>query len=105
MCETCDFIVASLTKRRVSDRRGSECRSIPTIRALVCPNGEIVGTDPALTAIDAAETRVRATSLPNVTFRYGDPAEMSFDKPFDAVVGRYILQFMQEPSFANWDGA
>jgi SAM-dependent methyltransferase len=28
-----------------------------------------------------------------VSFREGDPAEMDFDGPFDAVVGRYILQY------------
>ena len=67
---------------------------------LVGPSGEIVGTDPARTAIDAAEKRVRASTLPNVTFRHGDPATMIFDKPFDAVVGRYVLQFIPDPSVA-----
>ena len=70
------------------------------LTSLVGPNGEIVGTDPALTAIDAAEKRVSASSLMNVTFRHGDPATMVFDKPFDAVVGRYVLQFISDPSAA-----
>jgi 2-polyprenyl-3-methyl-5-hydroxy-6-metoxy-1,4-benzoquinol methylase len=67
---------------------------------LVGQSGGVVGTDPALTAIDAAERRVRASSLANVSFRRGDPATMIFDKPFDAVVGRYVLQFMPDPSAA-----
>ena len=29
----------------------------------------------------------------NVSFREGDPAAMTFDRPFDAVVGRYVLLF------------
>ena len=89
------------------------------LAGLVGPSGEVVGTDPALIAIDAAEERVRSSSLANVTFRHGDPAAMTFDKPFDAVVGRYVLQFIPEPSAAialhpggviffhelDWDGA
>ena len=70
------------------------------LAGLVGPKGEIVGTDPASTAIDAAEKRVSTSSLANVTFRHGDPAAMTFDKPFDAVVGRYVLQFIPDPSAA-----
>jgi len=70
------------------------------LAGLVGPTGEIVGTDSALTAIDAAEMRIKTSSLANVTFRHGDPAGMTFDKPFDAVVGRYVLQFIPNPSAA-----
>jgi len=70
------------------------------LAGLVGPKGEIVGTDPARTAIGAAEKRARASSLGNITFRHGDPAAMTFDKPFDAVVGRYVLQFISDPSAA-----
>ena len=38
--------------------------------------------------------------MANVTFMHGDPAAMVFDKPFDAVVGRYVLQFIPDPSAA-----
>jgi SAM-dependent methyltransferase len=31
-------------------------------------------------------------------FREGDPAEMPFERPFDAVLGRYVLQFQREPA-------
>ena len=70
------------------------------LASLVGPSGEVVGTDPALMAIDAAEKRVSSSSLANVTFKHGDPTAMTFDKPFDAVVGRYVLQFIPEPSAA-----
>jgi SAM-dependent methyltransferase len=62
------------------------------LAGLVGPSGEVLETDPALIAIDAAEERVRSSSLANVTFRHGDPAAMNFDKPFDAVVGRRPLR-------------
>ena len=69
------------------------------LAGLVGQSGEVVGADIAQTAIDAAERRVRASSL-EVTFRRGDPAAMAFDAPFDAVVGRYVLQFIPDPSAA-----
>jgi SAM-dependent methyltransferase len=33
-----------------------------------------------------------------VSFRDGDPAEMTFEEPFDAVVGRYVLMFQPDPA-------
>jgi ubiquinone/menaquinone biosynthesis C-methylase UbiE len=70
------------------------------LAGLVGQSGEVVGADLARPAIDAAERRVRALSLANVTFRHGDPATMIFDEPFDAIVGRYVLQFVPDPSAA-----
>ena len=70
------------------------------LAGLVGQSGEESVLDLARSAIDAAERRVRASSLANVTFRHGDPATMIFDKPFDAVVGRYVLQFIPDPSAA-----
>jgi SAM-dependent methyltransferase len=32
-----------------------------------------------------------------VSFRVGDPTEMAFEQPFDAVVGRYVLQHQRDP--------
>jgi hypothetical protein len=33
-----------------------------------------------------------------VFFREGDPAEMAFERPFDAVIGRYVLMFQRDPT-------
>ena len=33
-----------------------------------------------------------------MTFREGGPAEMKFDEPFDAVVGRFVLIFQNDPA-------
>lgn len=70
------------------------------IAAIVGPEGEVVGTDTSATAVRTAEDRVQAGGIANITFRHGDPADMIFDKPFDAVAGRYVLQFMGDPSNA-----
>jgi SAM-dependent methyltransferase len=64
---------------------------------LVGPAGRVVGVDRSPTAVEAARAGARTRSLGNVEFRAGDPAEIEFEQPFDAVVGRYVLQFQQDP--------
>jgi len=39
-----------------------------------------------------------ALRLAQVSFREGSTAEMSFEQPFDAIVGRYVLLFQADPS-------
>jgi SAM-dependent methyltransferase len=65
---------------------------------LVGAGGEVVGTDRSPAALVTARRRADARSLRNVVFRDGDPAEMTFDRPFDAVIGRYVLMFQREPA-------
>lgn len=65
---------------------------------LVGPAGEVVGTDLALAAVERAERRVKNASSCRISFRQGDPADLNFDDPFDAIVGRYVLQFMPDPA-------
>jgi ubiquinone/menaquinone biosynthesis C-methylase UbiE len=67
---------------------------------LIGASGEVVGVDLAPAAIDVARLRAAAQSLANVTFLQGNPAAMSFDRPFDAVIGRYVLQFQKDPAAA-----
>ena len=63
---------------------------------LVGETGEVIGVDRSAAALAIA--RERASSFHNVSFREGDPANMSFEKPFDAVVGRYVLMFQRDPA-------
>ena len=63
---------------------------------LVGAGGAVVGVDRAPAAIATARRRAEARSLRNVSFREGDPAELSFDEPFDAIVGRYVLLFQAD---------
>lgn len=65
---------------------------------LVGTGGEVVGTDRSPAALAMARQRADARCLRNVVFREGDPAEMRFDQPFDAVIGRYVLMFQRDPA-------
>jgi 2-polyprenyl-3-methyl-5-hydroxy-6-metoxy-1,4-benzoquinol methylase len=65
---------------------------------LVGDTGEVVGVDRASAALAAARKRSQARSLRNVSFHCSDPAERAFKRPFDAVVGRYVLLFQHDPS-------
>ena len=63
---------------------------------LVGETGEVIGTDKATAALATAKQRAAAKGLRNVSFRAGDPTEIAFDRPFDAVVGRYVLLFQAD---------
>ncbi|HEY7112779.1 MAG TPA: methyltransferase domain-containing protein [Thermoanaerobaculia bacterium] len=65
---------------------------------LVGERGEVVGADRSADAVAKARARAAARSLRHVSFREGDPAAMEFDRPFDAVVGRYVLLYQPDPA-------
>jgi 2-polyprenyl-3-methyl-5-hydroxy-6-metoxy-1,4-benzoquinol methylase len=65
------------------------------VAEMVGDRGEVVGVDRASAAIAAAEAKGKGRR--NLRFLEGDPADMSFDQPFDAVVGRYVLMFQKHP--------
>lgn len=64
---------------------------------LVGPTGEVVGADRAPAAVQRAMARAEARGLRHVKFLEGDPAEMHFGRPFDAVVGRLVLMYYSDP--------
>jgi len=64
---------------------------------LVGPGGEVIGTDRVASAVQWAISRAQFRSMSNIRFLEGDPTEMSFDEPFDAVVGRLILMYYPDP--------
>ncbi len=63
---------------------------------LVGDRGQVVGVDRSPMAVEAAAARIQTLGRSNVSFDVGDPADMSFDRSFDAVVGRYVLQFQKD---------
>lgn len=65
---------------------------------LVGPMGAVIGIDKATAAVAAATAAVQERQINNISFREGDPTRMSFDQPFDAVIGRYVLLFQPDPS-------
>jgi ubiquinone/menaquinone biosynthesis C-methylase UbiE len=64
---------------------------------LVGPTGEVVGADRAAAAVQRATASAQALGARNVKFLEGDPAEMHFDGPFDAVIGRLVLMYYPDP--------
>src|SRR6266702_1315659 len=65
---------------------------------LVGPSGEVMGIERDPRSITRARTRAAEAGLRNVTFTQSDVAQFSSDKPFDAAVGPYILQFLPDPA-------
>jgi len=67
-------------------------------RELVGGSGEVVGADRSEQGIATARARAAANGWRNVTFHVGDPSEMTFDRTFDVVLGRYVLMFQPDPA-------
>jgi len=65
---------------------------------LVGETGEVIGVDRSAAAIATATKRATTMSRRNVSFHEGDPAAMTFDRRFDAVVGRYVLLWQPDPA-------
>jgi ubiquinone/menaquinone biosynthesis C-methylase UbiE len=68
--------------------------------SIVGREGKVTGVDRARQAVETARQRASGLGLSNVTFVEGDPAEISFDEPFDAVVGRFVLMYYPDPAKA-----
>ena len=65
---------------------------------LVGTTGEVVGLDREPAAVAAASTRSTAEGRSNLSFIVGDPSSLHFERPFDAVVGRYVLMYQPNPA-------
>ena len=65
---------------------------------LVGPHGHVVGVDRSPEAVERARTRAVRRNISNVTFEVGDPASMHFDSPFDAIIGRFVLMYQDDPA-------
>lgn len=64
---------------------------------LVGPSGEVVGVERDTRSIARARVRAAEAGLHHVTFTKSDVCKLTSDKPFDAVVGRYILMYLPDP--------
>src|SRR6266581_4927315 len=69
------------------------------VAGLVGASGEVVGIECDATSIERAQARVAAAGLRNVSFLNVDVNNIVTDRPFDAVVGRFILMFLPDPIF------
>jgi SAM-dependent methyltransferase len=66
------------------------------VAELVGEAGKVVGADRSEEALTLARSRAAERSLDNVSFHEGDPTQLAFEEPFDAVVGRYVLMFQPD---------
>jgi SAM-dependent methyltransferase len=64
---------------------------------LVGPQGSVVGVDGNGAILDFARRRVRATGWTNIHFHEGDVRDLALPYDFDAVVGRWILMYVEDP--------
>jgi len=65
---------------------------------LVGPRGEVVGIDRNAVILETARERARTAGWRNVSFEVGDLWQAPLDRPFDAIVGRWILMYLPEPA-------
>lgn len=65
---------------------------------LVGETGEVVGLDRSTAALTVARASAEERGLANVSFLEGDPGSAGFARPFDAAIGRYVLQFQSDPA-------
>jgi ubiquinone/menaquinone biosynthesis C-methylase UbiE len=65
--------------------------------SMVGKGGEVVGADRSAPTLRTARDRAVEAGLRNVRFVDGDPSGLDFDGRFDAVLGRYVLQFQKDP--------
>jgi len=67
------------------------------VGSLVGPSGEVVGIEREERSLAAAGTRAKQAGYDNISFVRSDIDAVSVNKSFDAVVGRFILQFVPNP--------
>jgi ubiquinone/menaquinone biosynthesis C-methylase UbiE len=65
---------------------------------LVGAEGSIVGLDNSAAIVAVASQRAKTLGKTNVSFVVGDPNELTAERPFDAIIGRYVLMFLKDPA-------
>ena len=72
------------------------------VAELVGPTGEVVGVERDANTLTKARSRVAEAQLRNVSFVEADVGQVASSnlrsKPFDAVVGRLILEYVSDPA-------
>jgi len=58
----------------------------------------VVGVDTNAEILDTAASRVQAAGWTTVVFHGGDALQLDLDEDFDAVVGRWVLQYLPDPA-------
>lgn len=64
---------------------------------LVGPRGRVVGVDMNAAILETARARAASAGFANVTFVAGEAGAVAADTRFDAVAGRYVLMYVDDP--------
>lgn len=64
---------------------------------LVGPTGQVFGVEMNESILETARARAIAAGWSNVTFLAGEADKVRLDSDFDAVVGRWVLMWVQDP--------
>lgn len=67
------------------------------VARMVGPSGEVVAVERDRNSIAKASARVTEAGFHNVSFNESNVNEIMGEKPFDAVVGRFILMYLPDP--------
>jgi len=67
------------------------------VAQIVGPAGRVVSIDLDQASIETAQRRTSALGLDNTTFHRADLLAFTDAKPFDAIVGRLVLEFLPDP--------
>jgi ubiquinone/menaquinone biosynthesis C-methylase UbiE len=67
------------------------------VARMVGPSGEVVGVERDPRSVVRARARIADARLSQVSFTECDVSEVQCAQPFDAAVGRFILQFLPDP--------
>lgn len=65
---------------------------------LVGPSGQVIGLDRAPKAVATAQRRAQNLELTNTRFVVGEASTLTFEAPFDAAVGRFVLLHCPDPA-------
>jgi 2-polyprenyl-3-methyl-5-hydroxy-6-metoxy-1,4-benzoquinol methylase len=68
------------------------------VAQLVGPTGRVVSLDLDDASIETAQRRTSGIGLDNTTFHCADILTYTERKPFDAIIGRLLLEFLPDPS-------
>ncbi len=71
-----------------------------TAAELVGPEGQVVGIDVNAKILETARARVEEAGWTNVELVAGDARNLDLGSDFDALVGRFVLMYMSDPSEA-----
>jgi ubiquinone/menaquinone biosynthesis C-methylase UbiE len=92
------FVEAGITTGMTVLDLGSGSGDVALLAAeLVGPTGQVVGVDSNPAIVATARERARAAGLAQVTFIASDFRDVALAQDFDAVVGRFVLEYQADP--------